>query len=126
MLKIVKGVQNEIVVTATELTTLTNPNFLFIFHGEQENKDYAIVLNDVSLYPESYNKFVINEPQDIDFKLTGYYTYTIYEQSSPTNLDPDNATGIVEVGRMRVYPETEIEGNYYDGGVGVNKIYDES
>ena len=88
---------------------------------------YNVILNDDSTYPNYYNQFVLDEPNDVDFNITGYYTYTVYEQSSPTNTDPENAGRVLEVGRMRVYPESElIEQDFYSEGWSSNEIYNYS
>lgn len=98
-------------MTLKEKATLSNPNYLFIFTGVQEEKDYAVILTDTSSYTDRYNQFTLTEGPagDVDFKYDGEYDYVVYEQSSPTNIDPDQATGEVERGVMRLKRTADTE-----------------
>lgn len=126
MLRVTKGQVNELIVTVTELTTLSNPNYLFSFHDVQGNSDYNVVLVNTSSYTERYDSFNLDEPNDVNFLYTGDYTYTIYEQVSAVNTDPANATGIVEQGRMKVLAASEnVTRNYYEDGTTENNEYDD-
>jgi hypothetical protein len=45
-------------------------------------------------------------PTEIDIVDAGDYDYFIYEQTSPSNIDPSLADNLLEIGRMRL-KETE-------------------
>lgn len=103
MIHLTKGETNKIVVTLTEKSQLTNPNYLFVFKSLENNKLVKFVLlnaNDISLYKERFNEFEIVVNDYFSTAKIGEYTYTIYEQTSTTNLDPLLASNILEVGQM--------------------------
>jgi hypothetical protein len=99
MLTINKGESNEMIVTATEKTTLVDPTFLFVFKNQNTKKVSAFILPDTSDYPEHYNTFTFTEGSNAARTLdTGTNDYTIYAQESTTNIDPDLANEEVEIG----------------------------
>lgn len=103
MIHLTKGETNKIVVTLTEKSQLTNPNYLFVFKSLENNKLVKFVLlnaNDISSYKERFNEFEIVVNDYFSTAKIGEYTYTIYEQASTTNLDPLLASNILEVGQM--------------------------
>lgn len=109
MIKITQTSVNEIIVTLTEKVTLSSPYFLFQFENQQTKQLYYCISADTSSYTDRYNDFSIEEKTnptltngEIRLANEGFYNYTIYEQESSTNLDPDNATGIVEKGICKV------------------------
>jgi hypothetical protein len=109
MIELTKGQSGEkIIITLTELKTLDEPNFLFIFtHTLTKETVVFIKLNidDESDYPSRYNQFDINTAALFGTgKPTGEWLYRIYEQVSAMNTDPDLATGVVENGKMLLYP----------------------
>jgi hypothetical protein len=106
MIYIEQGVINQVVLTLTEVTTVSTPHYLFAFRNEM-NTTSSIQLfttTDLSLYPERYNLFVLNEPVDIILNQ-GQFVYQIYQSSTPYILPLTIAqtTGVViEEGRMVV------------------------
>lgn len=102
MLLITKDTTNKLVLTLSELTTISDPYYLWKVTCEQTHEVYTFILEDVSEFESRYNLFYLLEGVDVTFNQTGYYYYEIFEQDNDTNLDPDNAGGIVEVGRIRV------------------------
>lgn len=118
-----------IALTLTEKNTLCPPAaYLFCFKSIQENREVYFVGTDISPDPLRYNLFTIEEsdtPDPVNAVVTlnpeGFWTYTIYDQSSTTNLDPTDASvaGVVETGRVKVietvqtYKEHDITGNTY-------------
>lgn len=131
MIKITKGQVNEVVVTVTEKTTLETPYYLFEFLCDDNQRKFYCIAADSSPNIVRYNLFEITEtatdPDFTDGEITldipGFYHYTIYEQVSSTNLNPANATGIVEIGKLLVIgttPEVEeyqttVTGEVYNG-----------
>jgi len=106
MIYIEQGVINQIVLTLTEVTTVPTPNYLFAFTNEMNTLSVTELFTtaDISLYPERYNLFVLDEPVDIPL-LQGQFIYQIYQSSVPyvLPLTIAQSTGVViEEGRMVV------------------------
>ena len=104
MIRLNKGQTQNIILTLTEKQLLTSPNYLFIFENRSTNTDIKFVrLNntDISAYKERYNEFTIVVNSFFNTALNGQYTYTIYEQTSTSNLNPTGLnlleTGIMEL-----------------------------
>ena len=91
------------IVTVTELTTVSPVHYLFEFEHEQSFLKYYCILPNLSTATSRYDEFVIEDGVDVTFDYDGYYTYRIYQQTSSTNLDPDLSSGLVEEGRAHVY-----------------------
>lgn len=103
MIYIEKGELNQIILTLTEVSTLANPYYLFVFQNEMDKSAAPITFYtaDISTYPERFNQFELDDPVDINF-VKGQYTYEIYE-STITPPTIANSTGVViEEGRMVV------------------------
>lgn len=113
MIYIDKSATNNIVLTLSESSKLSNPNFLFVFLNEYNLEAQAITFStpDISSYTNRYNQFVLIESAtgsttggyDVPLSLiSGQYRYTVYEAPIAT-LDINDTTGIViEEGRMVV------------------------
>ena len=120
MIKITRGQANVVVITLKEKTTLANPKYLFVFKNDQTNVEAKFIAADTSTYPDRYNKFTITEKTtspnpltgEVTLSLDGFYTYTIYEQTSSTNLNPANATGVVETGKVQVFQAAVTDHTY--------------
>ena len=102
---------NKSVFTLFEKTTLSPVYYLFEFIDEDTNTSKLFTGVDISTNKTRYNEFVIelttNGIEDllnsvINLQVNGYYTYKVYEQSSPTNLLVANAGAIVELGKVKV------------------------
>lgn len=57
--------------------------------------------SDVSLYKDRYNKFNLDVDDYFLNYQTGDYTYFVYEQTSTTNLNPNNLH-LLESGLMQL------------------------
>ena len=113
MIYIQKGTLNNVILTLNEKSTLTNPNYLFIFQNEYDISSNGITFStpDISSYTNRYNQFAITESAtasttggyDVPLSLiSGQYSYSVYESLEPT-LDILDTTGrIIEEGRMVV------------------------
>ncbi len=106
MIYLEQGVVNQIVLTLSEVTTVANPHYLFVFTNEMNTTSTAQLFTapDTSAYPERYNLFSLDEPTDISL-IQGQFTYEIYESNNPFVLPLSIAqtTGVViEEGRMVV------------------------
>lgn len=128
-----RGEINEVPVTVTEMTTLSAPvYYLFEFKPRIGIPAYCIGTN-TSTHTGRYDLFLIEETDSPDPLIgqvslpSGDYTYTIYQQSSSTNLDPTNTTpaeffDYVETGLLTVYGteetiteySTELSDTYYE------------
>jgi hypothetical protein len=105
MIYLRKGHTDEVIVTLTEKQTLPAPNYLFHFKQRTSNDIVAFVLlnaADVSEHKDRYNKFSINGVTHFANELAGEWEYKIYEQTSPTNVLPLQATSLLETGIMRL------------------------
>ena len=122
MIRITKASSNTIAVTLSEKCTLTTPYFLFSFICDQTQKESLFVAQDVSTTDERvrFNKFVIVEKAsnpnpligEVTLSTTSWYSYTIYEQTSATNLVVANTTGIVETGKVFVNTTADTDYTY--------------
>lgn len=119
-----KLASNTVVLTLTEKTTIPAPTYLFSFQKQDTLDIVNFICDDTSDYPERYNEFTIVEcglgSQNllngfVHLQQEGFWNYTIYAQSSTTNLSPENATEVVEVGIVRLIGEDVQTYNEYDG-----------
>ena len=98
-----------IVVTLNEKKTLGEGYFLFRFTngttGDVVSKIFAYT-DDVSSYPDRFNKFLISTGTDFLNQLPGQWTYEVYQQESAVNTDPAGLTE-VERGLLELLPATE-------------------
>lgn len=97
-------------LTLKEKTTLYPVYYLFEFQNDQTKVKYYQIFADVSTVTYNqrvwnvFNIEVINSgsgANKIILGNTGLYHYTIFEQSSSSNLDPTGLT-VVERGQMRL------------------------
>jgi hypothetical protein len=116
-----KGQNNFLVFTLSEKVTLTNPYYLFSFKHQVLMSSVNFIAADVSGFPDRFNKFLITETTGttlltsgvVSLPETGFYEYTIYEQTSSTNLNVENTTNILEIGMVKVNSDLPIV-NAYD------------
>ena len=110
MININKNLDNVVVLTLTEKTTLPTPYYLFSFINGNTREVTNFTANDLSSFTSRYNEFLIKETGSTFVNLVngiinlrpGMYSYTIYQQTSPTNLIISAATSVVEVGKVNV------------------------
>ncbi len=115
MITINRGETNTVILTLSEKTTIEDAVYLFEFINDQSGKTKYFIAQDISTNKIRFNQFVIEE-NNTEILLTGvvkldqldYWKYTIREQESTTNLDPDLSGGIVEIGKVLVL-ETQSE-----------------
>lgn len=108
-----KNSNNRLIFTLTEKSTLTSPTFLFDFNSDVTGESVCFIAADLSSYPERFNEFIITETSGtniytsgtITLEPEGQWTYKVYEQTSTSNLIPQNADNYptyLEVGIIRV------------------------
>ena len=115
-----KGQNNFLIFTLSEKVTLTNPYYLFSFKHQVLMSSVNFIASDVSGFPTRYNKFLITETTGtvnltsgfVSLPETGFYEYAIYEQTSSSNLDISNTTGLLEIGMVKVESNLPIYREY--------------
>ena len=116
MIYIDKGEINTFALTLSEVTTLVDPYYLFVFEGEYNTAVEPIywVGTDTSNWPVRYNLFTLEEGVDVTL-IKGQYKYSVFESDTPIIVDENTNTdelNLIEEGRMVV------------AGVAVSSIYD--
>lgn len=116
MIYIDKGEVNTFALTLSEVTTLVDPYYLFVFEGEYNTAVEPIywVGTDDSNWPVRYNLFTLEEGVDVTL-IKGQYKYSVFESPTPIVVDENTNTtdlNLIEEGRMVV------------AGVAVSSIYD--
>jgi hypothetical protein len=123
MITISKGATNSTVFTLKEMSELTNPTYVFLFHNDFYDSYVTFSAVNVSPYDRRYDRFEIVEsstPDPINGVIEleyGFGSYTVYE-SATQSLDINLSTGrILEYGRYFV------PGNPVDFSETTNEIY---
>ena len=109
MIYLTKGATSQIILTLKEKQTLSAPNYLFVFTHRGSNIEVKfVILNaaDTSAFKDRFNQFSIVTNTYFGTQDSGEWEYQIYEQTSTTNTNPANATGLVETGIMRLNEST--------------------
>jgi hypothetical protein len=109
MIYLTKGATSQIILTLKEKQTLSAPNYLFVFTHRGSNIEVKfVILNaaDTSAFKDRFNQFSIVTNTYFGTQDSGEWEYQIYEQTSTTNTNPANATGLVETGIMRLSEST--------------------
>lgn len=117
MLKLTLGqTSEEMIVTLNEKRTLSSGYYLFYFTHVTTKQTVTKIYNfseDESGYPERFNSFPINTNTVFSNKPVGHWTYSVYEQTSSSNVDPAGLTE-VERGILQLKPSTEFEFEEYN------------
>ena len=119
MIYILKDTTNTIDVTVSNETTLTGATYLFeLVNLERKTKVYFIPENVTTDDKNRFDSFTFSTIDLDPIVLTGNtcnihlyigpYTYTVYDQTSPTNLDPTLSNGVVETGLIWVQTNPNI------------------
>jgi hypothetical protein len=113
MIHIDKGEVNSIVLTLTEVSTLSNPYYLFVFENEMDTTNTPILFTtaDISNWKERFNLFLLDEPVDVTL-VKGQYRYQVYESTIPPTSIQDTTGEVIEEGRMVV--SGAIQNSIYD------------
>jgi hypothetical protein len=109
MIYLTKGATSQIILTLKEKQTLSAPNYLFVFTHRGSNIEVKfVILNaaDTSAFKDRFNQFSIVTNTYFGTQDSGEWEYQIYEQTSTTNTNPANATGLIETGIMRLNEST--------------------
>jgi hypothetical protein len=117
MLQLTQGQTSEtILVTLTELATIKEPYYLFVFTHVTTKMVVTLILNsqdDLSDYPQRFNEFTVNTATVFANGATGEWHYTVYEQDSAANA---NTTGLnaLEYGKLRLNPSVQFNYTQYN------------
>ena len=108
MLIIKTNQPNTLVVTVSQNSELTNPEYLFSFTHIFSKQQVNFIPLDISTHKSRYDEFYFVEGNgvgQIPFPYQGQYWYKIYEQPAGSgNLNPSFATNVVEYGDAQVFP----------------------
>lgn len=107
MLIIKANQRNSLVVTVSQNSELTNPEYLFSFTHIFTKRRVTFIPLDISTHKSRYDEFEFYEGtgvNEVDFGYEGQWLYSIWEQPQGSgNLDPALATNVVENGLATVY-----------------------
>lgn len=127
MIHLTKGQTVKVILTLKEKQTLSAPNYLFYFMSRVTDLSVAFVVlgsSDQSGFKDRYNEFDIVVNTHFANVTSGEFNYSIYEQTSTSNLDPALATGLVESGQMSLKNSTEFEFTTYNQTNNTYKVRD--
>lgn len=119
MIVINKGESNDIVVTVTEKTTISNPYYLFVFESRQApNNIVKCIASNRSTVTVRYDEFTIDEKEspnslagEIEFPITGEWSYSIYQTANLSLIVPSEIN-IVERGICKVVGDASTINTY--------------
>jgi hypothetical protein len=126
MIKLTKGNTETLILTLKEKQTILDANFLFVFQSRTTNDKVKFVLinsADQSLYQDRYNQFSLVVNTYFANVEEGWYTYKVYEQSSPSNTNEANAGAVVETGLMFLSDGQDVTTTKYNNPTSY-KVYD--
>lgn len=122
---------NTAVFTLSELTTISNPYYLFEFISENTNVSKIFTGVDTSTNKDLYNQFSIEltsgaenlKNSIMQLPVKGYYTYNVYSMVTEGNLDINNITELVESGKVYVDDAVNPVKKSYAGGNNSKVVY---
>lgn len=110
MLIIKTNQPNTLVVTVSQNSELTNPEYLFSFTHIFSKQNISFIPTDISTHKSRYDEFYFVEGSgagQVRFPYQGQYLYAVYEQPQGSgNLNPALAFNVVENGDAQVFPST--------------------
>jgi hypothetical protein len=128
MLIIKTNQTNPLVVTVSQNSELTNPEYLFSFTHIFSKQNVSFIPPNVSIHQSRYDEFIFVEGDntgagEIRFPYEGLYLYSISEQPNGSgNLNPALAYNVVENGEAQVIVQSAITMNsQYDIFVSSNE-----
>lgn len=119
-----KNGTTNLVVTVTELTTISNVEYVFVFEHEQTHQEVACILSDISTSGNRYNEFVVRDGVDVTFPYSGNYLYSIYEQEAGTGTTTTTGLNMVEKGRIYVYTADDVKNEYSNDSL-TDEVYEQ-
>jgi hypothetical protein len=118
MLLIKAGQLNTLVVTVSQNTEISNPEWLFSFVHIFSKQTVRFILPNISSHQSRYDEFQFVEGQgvvEIPFPFEGQYLYSVYAQPYGSgNLDPQYASEKVESGdALFIVQSSSTTNDYY-------------
>jgi hypothetical protein len=117
MLIIKTNQRNSLVVTVSQNSTISNPEWLFSFTHIFSKQQVRFIPTDISVSKSRYDEFEFIEGQgagQIAFPYEGLYSYAIYQQPAGSgNLNPSLSDGAVEYGQAVVIATSADTTNEY-------------
>lgn len=107
----------DIIVTLTEKVTIVEPYYLFRFIHVLTKDEVTVIkatADDLSAYPDRYNKFNINPSVVFALKQPGEWFYKVYQQDNNSNTDPDATDGMIEQGKLMLDRATDFSFTEYE------------
>lgn len=129
MIKLTKDTSSNVVLTLREKTTISNPYYVFKFVSDDTNVSKIFTGVDISTNLVRYNEFVIelNAVEDLENSIIdlekGFYKYEIYSTEVLNDLDLDNATELVESGKVYVNGTEQLTKVTYSEGNDTKVVY---
>lgn len=121
MIVLTKGETQNVYFTGTENCLLTNPYFLFIFTNRVTGEAISfIATNESTSARYDYFSLIVND--QFEDSETGFWTYDIYEQSTPNGTSPTGKNK-VETGLMYLHPADTYNPIEYDEQDNTFKTY---
>lgn len=121
MIVLTKGETQNVYFTGTENCLLTNPYFLFIFTNRVTGEAISfITMNESTSARYDYFSLIVND--QFEDSETGFWTYDIYEQSTPNGTSPTGKNK-VETGLMYLHPVDTYNPIEYDEQDNTFKTY---
>lgn len=114
---IIKGQSNKVPLTLREKSSESDSEYIIKLTNDFSGEEKIFAVQEVSVYPDRASVFNVTESDTEDLENgvvslsdAGRWTYTAYEMeiSSPKNLDPDDAIGIVETGICDVFDDSDV------------------
>lgn len=121
MIVLTKGESQIVYFTGTENCLLTNPYFLFIFTNRVTQEVVSLVFENLS-NSSRYDMIDISVADYFEDSETGFWTYDIYEQTSPSDTTTAGKNK-VETGLMYLHPAETYEPIQYDEQDNTFKTY---
>jgi len=118
MLIIKTNQPNTLVVTVSQNSELTNPEYLFSFTHLFSKRNVTFLPTDISTHKSRYDEFYFVEGSgynQVNFFYDGLWNYAIYEQPNGSgNLNPALAYNKVESGQAYVFAQsaTTVDSQY--------------
>lgn len=107
------GTVVDVLLPLKDAESLTSPNYLFRFVQRTTNEEIAFVKlagDDTSAFPDRYRKFSFDVDQLFCGQIGEYYFF-VYEQTSTSNLDYEEAAHLLTFG---VASLLEADGDTYE------------
>jgi hypothetical protein len=121
MIVLTKGESQVVYFTGTENCLLTNPYFLFIFTNRVTKEVVSLVFENLS-NSTRYDMIDISVTDYFEESETGFWTYDIYEQTSPSDTTTTGKNK-VETGLMYLHPADTYNPIEYDEQDNTFKTY---